>query len=64
MPIIFESNKYTIVFDNTRGCNNRSAKISADVFNNFFVVAQGRFSINIEAISTVFIDESLDFLFK
>ena len=53
MSVVVEGNILTIIIVDTRGGNNRSAKISADVFDNILVVGKRRFSVNIKAISVL-----------
>ena len=56
MSMVMESDRVTIIVINTRGSNNRSAKISSDVFGDNIRPAFVRFSIDIEALLAMFVD--------
>lgn len=61
MAIVMESNILTVVIVNSRHGNNRTTKITGDVFDDFFGVRKSRFGIDIETVRTVFVAKSLHF---
>ena len=61
MPVVMKSNIFAIVFINAGSGNDRSAKISADVFGNNLRIAFVGFGINMEAIFVIVIAFGFDF---
>ena len=61
MPVIVESDHFTIIGINAGGGNNRSSEISADIFDDMFRIAFLGFGINIETIFLIGVDGSLNF---
>ena len=59
MTVVMERDSifFFVIRVNTACCNDRTAKIAADVFGNCFGVSQGRFGIDIEA---AFRDQAMD----
>lgn len=62
MTVVMKGNKGAIVFINTGGSNNRTTKISTNVFgDNFGIVFIGP-GVNIETVLMIFIAGSFNFL--
>ena len=61
VAIVMKSNIFTIITINSRHSNNRTTKITTDIFDNIFRVRKGRFGIDIKAIGAVFVAISLGF---
>ncbi len=55
MSIIVEGDIFAIIFINARSCNNRSAKITTDIFRNSFRVAFIVFGIHIKTVFMFFV---------
>lgn len=60
VAIVMESDIFTIIFINTFCSDNRSAKVTADIFCDFFWTAQNGFGIDIKAFFTVSVDVRFD----
>lgn len=58
---VVESNKFTVLFIDAGGSNNRAAKVSADVFDSDIRSAKIWFSPDIETFGMIFIDIIFDF---
>ena len=63
MTVVMERDSifFFVIRVNTACCNDRTAKIAADVFGNCFGVSQGRFGIDIEAVFMILVDFGFDF---
>lgn len=61
VSVVVESNRITIVAVNAGSSNNRTSKISADVFSDDGRVAEIRFCIDIEPILLVTVNGGFDF---
>ena len=61
VSVVMESNAFTIIGIDARSSNNRSAKITTDIFENISVVSEVGFSINIETMFKVFVEQGFDF---
>lgn len=59
MPVVMEGHIIPVVGINPGKCNDRTAKVAADIFDNGFRVAEIRFSINVETIFVILINISL-----
>ena len=60
MTVVMESDMFPIIGINPLLCDDRTAKISADIFG--YSIAEIGFSINVETISIFAINEGLSFL--
>ena len=56
MSVVVKSNILTVVTINAGSGDNRSAQISADVFDDLFVVGESGFSVDIKAVRAVFVN--------
>ena len=61
MAVVVKSNVFTVIFVNTGGCNYRSAKITANIFDNGTWIAPVGLGINIEAFPVFTITQRFDF---
>lgn len=61
VSVVVESNRITIVAVNAGSSNNRTSKISADVFSDDGRVAEIRFCIDIEPILLITVNGGFDF---
>jgi len=61
VAVVVKSHGSAVVAVNAGCCDDGSPQISADVFDNVFMVVQRGLSVDVETILTVFVDESLDF---
>lgn len=55
MAVVMESDVFPIVSVNAGSGNDRPAKVSANIFHNGFRVTFIRFSVNIKAMSVIFV---------
>lgn len=62
MPVVMKSDQFAIVFINAGGGNDRTAKVSADVFGHDFGITLIGPGVNIKTVFMVFITGSLYFL--
>ena len=62
MPVVMKSDQITIIFVNTGSGNDRTTKISADVFCDNSGITFIGFGVNIETMFMFFIAGSLYFL--
>ena len=60
VAVVMEGDIFTIIFVDAFCGDNRSAKVTADIFCNFPWTAQGRFCINIKTFFAVLIDVRFD----
>ena len=61
MSVVMESNIFTIIGIDVRRSNNRSAKITTDIFENISIACDIGFSIDIETMIKVFVEHGFDF---
>ena len=61
MAVVVKSNLFTVIFVNKGGCNYRSAKITANIFDNGTWIAPVGLGINIEAFPVLTITQRFDF---
>lgn len=61
MSVKVKGNKGAVIIVNARGSDNRSAEVSGNVFDDFFVIAEGRFSIDVEAVWTMLVYVGFNF---
>ena len=59
MAFVVKSDIVTVIVINTRSGDNRTTKISADIFDNIFRVGKRGFSVNIKAVGTIFVNVRL-----
>lgn len=50
VAVVFKGNKIAVVINNTRSSNNRSPKITTDIFQSLLRLALVWFSVNIETV--------------
>ena len=62
VTVVMEGDIFTIIFINAFCGDNRSAKVTADIFRDFPWPAQGRLGINIKTIFAVLVDVRFDSL--
>ena len=60
VTVVMESDIFTIIFINAFCGDNRSAKVTTDVFRNFSWPAQSRLGINIKTLFAVLVDVRFD----
>ena len=63
MTVVMESNVFSIVVINARSSNDRSSKVTANIFDNRFRVTFVWLCIDIESMFIVFVTQGLS-LFK
>ena len=61
MPVVMEGDKVSIIVINTLCCNNRSAKVAADIFCDKRRITFLLFGKNIKALFMVFVHRRLNF---
>lgn len=61
MTVVMKSNKVAIVRINTRSCDDRAAKIAADIFNDFGWFTFIRKCTDIETIFMIGVDRGFHF---
>jgi len=61
MPVVVEGNILTVIGINARRGDDRSAEVSADVFDDLFIVGEGGFSVDIKAVRTAFVNIGFGF---
>lgn len=61
MSVVMESDGITVIIVYTGSGNNRSAQVSADIFDNVFTFRNCRFGIDIETVGTMFVDIGFGF---
>ena len=60
VAVVMESDIFTIIFIDAFSSDNRSAKVTADIFCDFSWTAQSGFGIDIKAVFTVPVDVRFD----
>ena len=55
MPVVMEGNHFTIVFIDAGSGNDRTSKITPNVFHNGFGIAEIRFCINIKSVIVIIV---------
>ena len=61
VSVVMEGNVFTVIGIDARSSNNRSAKITTDIFENISVVSEVGFGIDVETMFKVFIEQGFDF---
>ena len=63
MPVIMESDVFTVIGVNAGKSNDRAAQVTADIFNNGIRIGKGRLCIDIKAVRIFAVDKCFG-LFK
>lgn len=62
MTVVMKGNRIAIIINNAGRGDNRSAKVSGNIFDNVFWIGKSRLGIDIEAIGAMSVDIRFNFL--